>query len=890
MSPTATAAASLFFQVIELPPDQRGAFLDSACGTDAELRGAVASLLAAGLSHPTAPSPLILPPGTRIAGFTIMQKVGAGGIGVVYKAQQDQPRRIVALKLVQPGLLAPDAIRRFKQESDALARLHHPCIAQVYQAGVWRLPARTLPSGDPAAPPNPAPPPTTGAGVDAVPQLIPFFAMEFIGGTPITAYAAAHLLGTRQRLDLFVQVCDAVHYAHQRGVIHRDLRPGNILVEEGTAREDRGGQETNPPTPAPPSASRPLVPSPRILDFGLARLTGLGGDLETATAMHTRGGQLMGTVGYMCPEQIDGDPDRVDQRADIYSLGVILHQLLAGRLPFDIVGAPLYRALRTIREDDPTPLGSVARSLVGDLQTIVAVCLEKDPVHRYQSASRLAADIRCFLAYHPIVARGAPWLQRSRTFARRNRPVVGAVAGVLLALSAGLGVAIRQATLATYARARAVQRSKDMRVLLRTLVSDIFDQLQRIQGATQVRERLIQTCRDALESAEVDDAANPSLRHELAQLYMRLAGVQVGSFNSNAGHTDAAVESYSKAISLLEPLLLREPADRSIALDLARARNGRADIHRFSKRPERAIPDRTAALELYHRLLDGPGAGFDWNAASECADTAAVLAELLSETGRDDQARQVGDRLHRLAESLLAHDASAWNEQLMRAGVAFAVARADAALNDLDSALTFFDRALDLYKAAAAATDDPLPTIGVADTHRKIGEVHLRRGDPGAAVESLRTATGIFDGVKAERPERLDTAQIVFVVRLALADALLQAGRTEDAIASAQEALTLAERLRDANPDSTSVAGDLATVNHGAAKVLIAAATSGSLPLTRRLELGHAALALFTTSLDVLDSTPGAEYNSDVTRPMVAAAVSDCTRAIAALERQARPD
>lgn len=333
----------------------------------------------------------------QIGRYRIIRLLGKGGMGAVYEAEQYQPKRIVALKVIKSSWADPSLLRRFEQESEALARLHHPGIAQVYEAGTA----------------------DSGTGVQ------PFFAMEFIaGGQPLTQYAEAHRLNTEQRLEMMAEVCDAVHHAHQRGLIHRDLKPANILVDE------QG--------------------HPKILDFGVARVT----DSDTQATRQTDVGQIIGTLAYMSPEQALADPLELDTRSDVYSLGVILYELLAGKLPYTL-SKKLHEAVLTIREQDPAALSSVNRLYRGDIETVVAKALEKDKARRYTSAADLAADIRRYLKDEPIVARPASASYQLRKFARRNRALVAGVAAVFVVLVAGVVVSTREAVRARAAEQRA---------------------------------------------------------------------------------------------------------------------------------------------------------------------------------------------------------------------------------------------------------------------------------------------------------------------------------------------------------------------------------------------------------------------------------------------------
>ncbi len=325
----------------------------------------------------TLPHPAGSPLPTQLGRYRLICLLGEGGMGAVYEAEQDSPRRTVALKVVRPGLATASMLKRFRHESQILGRLHHPGIAQVYEAGL-------------------------------ADDGRPYFAMELIRGQALGEYALLRAPTLRARVELVARVCDAVQHAHDQGVIHRDLKPANILVEEN-------GQ-------------------PKVLDFGVARAT--DADLLTGAGL-TQTGQLLGTPNYMSPEQVAGDPAAIDRRADVYALGVILFELAAHRLPFQLEDRPLAETARLILEEDPPRLGSLNPELRGDVETIVAKALEKDRARRYQSAADLAADLRRWLAHEPILARPPSALYHLRKFARRHRGLVGGVVATGLALVVG---------------------------------------------------------------------------------------------------------------------------------------------------------------------------------------------------------------------------------------------------------------------------------------------------------------------------------------------------------------------------------------------------------------------------------------------------------------------
>ena len=350
----------------------------SCCETLARLRRNQA--LIGPLRHAwTAPTPQLI--GRRIGSYQVTGVLGSGGMATVYQAVQDNPRRVVALKVLARGLSSETSLARFRQEAELLGRLHHHGIAQVFEAGTE----------------------DDGGG----PR--PYFAMELVRGRTLAEHASAAALNRAARLELLARVCDAVQYAHEHGVVHRDLKPSNIMVDEN-------GQ-------------------PKVLDFGVARAA--TSDART-TALRTEPGQLVGTLAYMSPEQAAGAEKDVDARADVYALGVICYELVTGQAPLDLRTLTPLEALQAIKSAAPRPPGTIDRSLRGDLEVILGAAMEKDPSRRYPSAAALASDLRRFLDRVPISARPATALYRLSAFARRNRPLVGAAAAVFATLLLGL--------------------------------------------------------------------------------------------------------------------------------------------------------------------------------------------------------------------------------------------------------------------------------------------------------------------------------------------------------------------------------------------------------------------------------------------------------------------
>ena len=561
----------------------RERLLRSRCEGDSQLLNEVQSLLecaneASGVLDHSAPEmvdlprsdedPSLLPAGTKVGPYVIRTVLGIGGMGVVYVGEQARPRRTVALKVIRPGFATPNVLKRFEYEAELLGRLQHPGIAQIIEAGAAHTPF----------------------GVQ------PFFAMELVEGKTLTAYATERGLSIRERVELIIRVCDAVEHAHQRGVVHRDLKPGNILV-------DATGQ-------------------PKILDFGVARATGGREGEQRLTLMRTGERQLVGTLAYMSPEQISGDSSTIDTRSDVYTLGVILFELISGTGPHDLEKRAFPDAVRVIRDEDPRRLASLVPACRGDLDVICAKALEKRPDDRYHSA----ADLRRSLDDVPIEAKPHSAVYHMRKFARRNK---GLVAGMLVACGAILAGAAFGAV--QYSQAVAAQRLAESRA-----------------------EDAIRATNRAMDERDAKERETENLRRTMAFVQDRVFTLAY----ENRGE-------YGRAVSIVDALRF---AQRDMEQGFGNDRLSQARMRYYStlillsnNEFDAALPTARRALELFSSL--GPAG------EAELVTAEQTVIALLFRLGQTDEALQVANRMgERLAKSgplgtnVLAAQALPWIE------------------------------------------------------------------------------------------------------------------------------------------------------------------------------------------------------------------------------------
>ena len=549
----------LLGQALEMDPAERGSFLERATAHDPSLREEVEKMLALQPSAGTdfllslatpSESPGALPPsedprlGTRFGSYKIIEKIGEGGMGTVYRGMRvdEQYEKDVAIKLVQAGQDSASVVSRFKNERQILASLDHSNIARLLDGG------------------------TTEEGV-------PYFVMELIEGKRFDVYCDEGRLTLEARLKLFLEICSAVQYAHRRLIVHRDIKPGNILVT--------------------------INGVPKLLDFGIAKLL----DTNAATGVdQTAMSMRILTPAYASPEQLQDEP--ITTASDVYSLGVVLYELLTGHYPYDVDTRSRDALWQAVREQEPRKPSMVVRStpspkdgtaavvpnavsrsrnstpqklsrqLRGDLDRIVLMALRKEPERRYGSVEQFADDITRYLRSLPVMARGDAWTYRAKKFAERHRSAVIATAMVMLALVAGFIVTLREAHIARTERAKAERRFNDVRQLANALIFDIHDSVKKLPGSTGSRKLIVEKALQYLDNLAKESGSDVALQRELASAYQRIGDVQGGANETNLGDTAGSLESYRKALAIRRAVHEANPSQLSSTIELAQSYRG----------------------------------------------------------------------------------------------------------------------------------------------------------------------------------------------------------------------------------------------------------------------------------------------------------------------------
>jgi len=622
---------------------------------------------------------------TEIGRYKILGIIASGGMGVVYEAMQEAPRRRVALKVIKAGAASEMALRRFDFEAQILAKLRHPNIAQIYEAGTWESEQ------------GPA----------------PFFAMEYIPGRqPLIDHAQKSNLSLKERLELFIKICDAVHHGHQKGVIHRDLKPDNILI-------DSSGE-------------------PKIIDFGVARAT----DADLAvTTMQTTMGQLIGTLQYMSPEQCDADPDRIDTRSDVYALGVIMFQLLSGKLPYDLRRQAIHEAIRVIKEQRPDSMSTINMTLKGDVNTITMKALEKERDRRYQSAAELSGDIHHFLNSEPIIARPLSMSYQLTLFTKKYKRTCAAV--LLLVVSIILGLfgtiwgmveANRQTTIAQTQTVLAEDRYKAIFDMANGYIQDFYSGIVKLNAAMDVRRLVLDETLKHLTSLQNSSQSNHEVEALIAYTHSAYGQYFASLRSANVLDTQQAIVHLNISVQIFEELVNSGNPEHGRSLALAQYRI--SDVKKILEEYDsclKKLDEATTVIEQFVQKYPDNESGHRLFAAIEMS-----RVDVLNETGRIDEAKKQLDQIvgHRRTRAL----GSPKNLQLQRnfANFLLRAGRISVKFEKYDIATEHYEEAMAIFtELVALEPENGRATRDKAWCHYFLGETFLLRNMDDAGFENL---------------------------------------------------------------------------------------------------------------------------------------------------------
>jgi serine/threonine protein kinase/tetratricopeptide (TPR) repeat protein len=721
---------------LELEPARRSSFLDGACA-DSFVRREVESLIAsheeagAEVLNPATPPTLDLeeeaqfrlPKGKRIGAYEIVEEIAVGGMGAVYRAVRadGEYKQQVALKIVRSELGAELTGARFKNERQILASLGHANIAKILDGG------------------------TTVEGV-------PFFVMELVEGQRVDRYCDEHKLPTTERLKLFLQVCSAVQYAHQRLIIHRDIKPGNILVNADGV--------------------------PKLLDFGIAKI--LASSEVNAEPEQTISLMRLLTPQYASPEQIKGEP--ITTASDVYALGVVLYELLTGRTPYHVLTQTSHEISRAVCENEPEKPSTAAlrktvttdvdggaaaegadlsavregsseklsKRLNGDLDNIVLMALRKEPQRRYASVDQFAQDIRRHLQHLPVLARKDTFGYRTSKFIARHKAGVAIATMVTIALLSLTGITLRQARIARAERARAERRFNDVRKLANSLIFEVHDSISEMPGATAARKLILERAQEYLDDLAKESGNDAELLRELAAAYARLASVLGDGRDANLGNTTKAIENSRKAVELRKAASALQPENRDLRRELAVSYNNLAILIGGQGDGKESAGYRRDALAILEPL-----------AASSPEDprTQYALGKAYELLGGSLAADHEPESIEYYAKSLQIYErlakADPKNDQYL-VEVSFAHKHLGSRLaveNHFDEALDHYHQALAIDGAQLAAHPDNLNSrYFITYTYSDTGFILGRRGDYDASNSYYRKSLDIRAAMVAADP------------------------------------------------------------------------------------------------------------------------------------------
>jgi non-specific serine/threonine protein kinase/serine/threonine-protein kinase len=730
---------ALFAEAAEADPAVRARLLETACADRPDLRLELDALWRAHdhlrLGEAAEAVPADVPQiGDRLGAFRLVDRIGDGGMGTVFRAERDDGvfQAVVAVKVVRATLVSSELRQRFTLERQILASLQHPSIVTLLDGG-------TTPAGH------------------------AYLVMEFVNGPTIDRYCREQGLSLDRRLRLFRVLCDAAHYAHQRGVVHRDLKPGNVIVrEDGT---------------------------PKVLDFGIARM--LDADPAQALTHSPLAGPL--TPNYASPEQLRGLP--VTSASDVYSLGVMLYEMVSDARPYDTTNVSLDRVMDLVVHTEPPRPSSASgrRTLRGDVDAIVMKALRKDPAERYSSAAELGADIGRFLAREPILARAPSTGYVLRRLASRNRSLVIVSALALAGILATTGVALWQWRVARREQTRAEAGFRDTRRLANTLMFKIHDAVAPLAGSTPVRRAIVDEALSYLERLEREAGdGDETLRVELAAAYRQIAAILGDPQTANLGDRDGAVRQYERARAILTPLVARDDAPYDTVREFTRVSAPLGTIYGLRGDSDRARAIAKAAVvaaEGYRARHPQERRALDMLAAARFTDAWATPANERAARWRETLADY---------EQLLALEPQSPNAQRNVALVEKYLAE----FLPTDEAELHYRRAVQLDESrVAGAPGNRQAQLDAAISVAGLGRVLEKRERLDEALRMFERSVAIRRSVVDSDPADVRARDRLGIALSDLARVQFARGGTTDARQSAQDSIRILEAVTAVTQD-----------------------------------------------------------------------------------------
>ncbi len=738
----------LFSQAIELPAAERASFLENC---DEDLRNQIKNLIEA---HEHAGEFIAEPAmveigladaadanvGRLIDDYEITEEIGRGGMGAVYLAKHsgESFTQNVAVKLIKRGMDTAAVLKRFVTERQILANLEHPNIARLLDVG------------------------TTEGG-------LPYFVMEYIEGLPVTQFCDAHEFSTEERLQIFRRICSAVAYAHQNLVVHRDIKPSNILVTQDK--------------------------TPKLLDFGIAKILNPDWSVETAEATATIGRLL--TPEYASPEQLRGA--NITTASDVYSLGVVLYELLSGQRPFVIETESREEFIQAILTKEPVRPSAVSnfrfqipdseskvetssngeylstnkestvnpkskiqnlKSLKGDLDNIILKALRKEPARRYASVQEFSEDIRRHLAGLPVTAMADTNFYRFKKFITRHR--VGVLAGSLVALTllAATAVTSWQAVVAKRERDRAEQRFEQVRTLTRTILFDYYEQIVKLPGSTPLLEKMVKNTLEYLDKLVAESDGDVSLQSEIAAAYQKIGDVQGNPYQGNLGNIEGAIDSYRKSQTIREKMVSENPSNAEMRRSLAKSYESIGDMFWMQGEYAESEKNYRENLRIHTELIN-------------------------SEAGTIEDVYGIARASHRIGQALSRN-------------------------GDLDDALINFQFGLEQFtKVTTQAPENKKYRRGRGSVILKIGDVQAAEGDWRAALENHRKGLEIWSELSAAEPQNAAYRRDTTIAADRIAMDLKELDALPEALKVCRRAVEIQQEISAADPQNVQFRSEL---------------------------------------------------------------------------------